>query len=171
MRAAEEEDFREFMQSRWPQLVRLAFGLTGDRGHAEDLAQTALAKAYAAWPKVSRAADPDPYVRRILVNSHNRRFRKRRVGEADGSQLPEIPLPDPAGDLAESAGVRTDLLAALGQLPPRQRAVVVLRYWFDLTETQAAEVLQCSVGNVKSQSSRALAKLREDARLVEGGLR
>lgn len=159
-----EAEFREFMLGRWPSLVRFAYGLTGDRGHAEDLAQTALAKAYASWPRVSRADDPDAYVRRILVNANNSRFRKRRVDERSGTHLPDAPVADPAHDVAE----RSALLAALMELPPKQRAVVLLRYWDGLTETQVAAVLGCSVGNVKSQASRALAKLRTSTQLQEG---
>jgi DNA-directed RNA polymerase specialized sigma24 family protein len=122
------EDFGAFAGSRWPGLVRLAFGLTGDRWAAEDIAQATLARAYVAWRRVSRADDPDAYL----------------VGE------------------------RTTLLAALRQLPPRQRAVVVLRYWEDLTDAQIAATLGCSPGTVRSQLSRALAKLRENPVLGEG---
>src|SRR4029077_18907683 len=121
-----DEDFSAFATSRWPGLVRLAFGLTGDRWLAEDMAQTALARAYVAWRRVSRADDPDAYVRRILVNASNRRFRKRRVTEQPG-ELPETPVDSPADLVSERAA----LLAALHQLPPRQRAVIVLRYWED----------------------------------------
>src|ERR1700759_1247271 len=79
-----DAEFREFMVSRWGGLVRFAYGLTGDRGHAEDLAQTALAKAYASWPRVRGADDLDAYVRRILINANHRRFRKQRVSEHSG---------------------------------------------------------------------------------------
>ena len=89
------EDFSAFALSRWPGLVRLAFGLTGDRWLAEDIAQTALARAYVAWRRVSRADDPDAYLRRILVNASNRRFRRRRVTEQSGD-LPEVAVEGPA---------------------------------------------------------------------------
>lgn len=161
-----DAEFREFMLGRWPALVRLAYGLTGDRGHAEDLAQAALARAYASWGRVRRAEDPDAYVRRILINLDHRRFRKRRVDEKPADLAPEPAVPDPTGRVDQ----RSDLLAALRDLPPRQRAVVVLRYWDGLTEAQAAAVLGCSVGNVKSQASRALAKLRTSARLRDGSV-
>jgi len=157
------EDFSAFATSRWPGLVRLAFGLTGDRWMAEDIAQTALAKAYVAWRRVSRADDPDAYLRRILVNTSNRRFRRRRVTEQPGDP-PETAVDGPAELVSERAA----LLAALRQLPPRQRAVVVLRYWEDLTDAQIAAALGCSPGTVRSQLSRALAKLRTSTALGEG---
>jgi RNA polymerase sigma-70 factor (sigma-E family) len=158
------QDFSAFATSRWPGLVRLAFGLTGDRWLAEDIAQTALARAYVAWPRVSRADDPDAYLRRILVNASNRRFRRHRVAEQPGDP-PERPVDGPA----DLVGERAALLAALHELPARQRAVIVLRYWEDLTDTQIAGALGCSPGTVRSQLSRALAKLRESPALGEGG--
>src|SRR6266568_3829064 len=157
------EDFSAFVMSRWPGLVRLAFGLTGDRWAAEDIAQATLARAFVAWRRVRRADDPDAYLRRILVNTSNRRFRRRRVAEQPGDP-PETAVEGPA----DLVGERAALLAALRQLPPRQRAVVVLRYWEDLTDTQIAAALGCSPGTVRSQLSRALAKLREDPALGEG---
>ena len=164
VRPAEDEEFREFMASRWPGLVRLGYGLTGDRGLAEDLAQSALAKAYASWARVRRADDPDAYVRRILINANSNRFRKRRVSEHSAEQVPETGVMD----AADSFDQRSVLIAALMELPPRQRAVVVLRYWEDLSEAQVASIMGCSVGTVKSQASRALARLRTSAQLVEG---
>ncbi|ACU69222.1 RNA polymerase, sigma-24 subunit, ECF subfamily [Catenulispora acidiphila DSM 44928] len=165
-RGIEEAEFREYMVSRWGGLVRFAYGLTGDRGHAEDLAQTALAKAYASWSRVRRADDPDAYVRRILINANHRRFRKRRVDEHAG---PGAAAREPVvTDGTAAFDQREALVAALMELPPKQRAVVVLRYWDGLTETQAATVLGCSVGTVKSQASRALAKLRTSTQLQDG---
>ncbi|MEY9904036.1 RNA polymerase sigma-70 factor (sigma-E family) [Catenulispora sp. MAP12-49] len=165
-RADDEAEFGEYMVSRWGGLVRFAYGLTGDRGHAEDLAQTALAKAYASWPRVRRADDPDAYVRRILINTNHHRFRKRRVDEHSG-QAPAEPA---VTDGTAAFDQREALVAALMELPPKQRAVVVLRYWDGLTETQAATVLGCSVGTVKSQASRALAKLRTSTQLQDGSV-
>lgn len=150
------EDFSAFAASRWPGLVRLAYGLTGDRWTAEDVAQATLARAYVAWRRVSRADDPDAYVRRILINTSNRRFRKHRVIEQPGA-IPESAADGPA----DLIGDRATLLAALRVLPPRQRAVVVLRYWADLTDSQAAAALGCSPATVRSQLSRALVRLRD----------
>ncbi|MER7176897.1 SigE family RNA polymerase sigma factor [Streptomyces mesophilus] len=157
MRADEEDGYREFVRAFWPRLVRTAYLLTGDLHHAEDLTQTALAKAYRSWRKVSRSDRPEAYVRKMLVTCNSDRFRKRRVGE----HLTAIP-PDVAGshDPAAQVDDRGSLLAALAQLPPRQRAVVVLRYWEDLSESEVAEALGCSAGTVKSQAAKGLAKLR-----------
>jgi RNA polymerase sigma-70 factor (sigma-E family) len=160
------EDFSAFAVSRWPGLVRLAFGLTGDRRAAEDIAQATLARAYVAWRRVRRADDPDAYLRRILVNTSNRRFRGRR-GAGQPGDPPETAVEGPA----EHVGERTTLLAALRQLPPGQRAVVVLRYGADLTDAQIAAALGCSPGTVRSQLSRALAGLREDPARREGDQR
>jgi RNA polymerase sigma-70 factor (sigma-E family) len=162
----DREQFREFMESRWPGLVRLGYALTGDRWLAEDLAQTALARACTSWWRVRRADDPDAYVRRILINASNSHFR-RRSPPVDARGLREAPLPDPAA----LAGQRSDLMAALRGLPPRQRAVIVLRYWGDLTDAQVAALLGCSEGTVRSQAWRALAKLRVSPALVDGDSR
>jgi RNA polymerase sigma-70 factor (sigma-E family) len=164
---ADDEEFREFMHSRWPGLVRLGYSLTGEWAAAEDLAQTALAKAYASWSRVRRADDPDAYVRRILVNANHSRFRRRRVAEHSVEAPPEVGIEDQSGTVDE----RSWLVAALRQLPPKQRSVVILRYCEDLSETQVAAVLGCSVGNVKSQASRALARLRASDELAEGSMR
>jgi len=166
-----DAEFREFMAGRWPDTVRLAYGLTGDLGHAEDLAQTALAKAYASWARVRRSANPDAYLRQIVLNENRNRFRKRRVTEWLTGRLPEPGHPDGPGGPDSGAGHddRLALLAALRTLGPRQRAVVVLRYWAGLTETEVAAALGCSAGTVKSQAARALATLRKSAELVEEG--
>lgn len=160
------DEFTEFMTGRWPAFVRFGYGLTGDVGLAEDLAQTALARAYAAWPRVRRTADPDAYVRRIMVNSNRNRFRGRRVPEFLTGSPPELAAACQIdGDDVAAAG---ELRAALLSLPAGQRAVVVLRYWMDLSEAETAATLGCSVGNVKSQAARALAKLRASGELVNG---
>jgi RNA polymerase sigma-70 factor (sigma-E family) len=161
-----EAEFAEFMHGRWSALVRLGYGLTGDQGLAEDLAQTALARAYASWPRVRRAGSPDAYVRRIMLNANHSRFRKRRVREQLTDRIPETGAAEDSGRPDD----RSALVAALMRLPAGQRAVVVLRYWMDMTETEVAEALGCSVGNVKSQASRALAKLRVSQDLAEGRL-
>ncbi len=166
MDAAADAEFSDFMHGRWTQLVRLGYGLTGDMQLAEDLAQTAFARAYASWGRVRRADNPDAYLRRIVVNSNSSRFRKVRVGEVLTETVPDLVA---TVDEADRRGERDALVTALMQLPYGQRAAVVLRYWLDLTETETAAILGCSVGNVKSQASRALAKLRRNAALLEGG--
>ena len=171
MSAQLDTEFREFMHGRWAAMVRLAYALTGDQGHAEDVAQAAFARAYASWPKVRRTGNPEAYVRRIVVNENRNRFRKQRVAE----RLTDVP-PEPGpgtgpgtADATSQYDERSALMAALRRLGPRQRAVVVLRYWLGLTEAEAAAELNCSVGTVKSQASRALATLRQSAELVDGG--
>ena len=171
MSARQDAEFREFMHARWPAMVRLAYGLTGDQGHAEDVAQAAFARAYASWPRVRRSGDPDAYVRQIVINENRNRFRKRRVAERLTDSPPESVLIDvPWTDAIREYDERSVLMTALQRLGPRQRAVIVLRYWLDLTEHETAAALNCSVGTVKSQASRALAALRQAAELVDGGL-
>jgi RNA polymerase sigma-70 factor (sigma-E family) len=149
--------FHDFVRSRWPALFRTAYLLTADRHEAEDLVQTALTKAYRSWRRVTRSDNADAYVRRILVTCQKDRFRKRRVSQWLTGAPPE-PV-DPVDPLAAS-DERQRLMAALATLPKRQRAVVVLRYWEDLPEAEVAAMLGCSTGTVKSQASKALAKLR-----------
>jgi RNA polymerase sigma-70 factor (sigma-E family) len=159
-----DDEFAEFMLGRWSGLVRFGYGLTGDLGFAEDLAQTALTRACASWPRVRRADNPDAYVRKIMINSNRSRLRKRRVTEVLTESPPDLAPSRPAN----GQDGRPELIAALQRLPTGQRAVVVLRYWMDLTEAETAAALGCSVGNVKSQAARALAKLRMSADLVDG---
>jgi RNA polymerase sigma-70 factor (sigma-E family) len=168
-----DDEFDGFMRGRWPAMVRLAYALTGDVGHAEDLAQAAFARAYASWGRVRRAGDPDAYVRRIVINEHRSRFRKHRVAEELRGDLTETLA---GASQQQGPEEQQALLDALRSLGPRQRAVVVLRYWLDLSEAETAAALNCSVGTVKSQASRALATLRKttavrDEDIVEGGLR
>jgi RNA polymerase sigma-70 factor (sigma-E family) len=165
--AESDEQFREFMRGRWPAMVRLAYGLTGDLGHAEDVAQAAFARAYASWARVARTGDPDAYVRRIVINENNSRFRSRRVAERLVDAVPE-PSGLRAADTADALSDSEALLKALRRLGPRQRAVIVLRFWLDMSEAETAAALNCSVGTVKSQASRALAALRGSAELMEG---
>lgn len=168
MQAEQEDRFQEFVRARWSHLVRTAYLLTGDAHHAEDLTQTALAKAYRSWRRVARTDNPEAYVRRMLVSCNSDRFRKRRVPESLTAAPPEVAGRDEVYSLADE---RSTLLGALAQLPPKQRAVVVMRYWEDLSEAEVAEVLGCSTGTVKSQASKGLAKLRTYpglARVAEG---
>ena len=169
MSAESDEEFGDFMRGRWPAMVRLAYGLTGDLGHAEDVAQAAFARAYASWSRVARTGDPDAYVRRIVINENNTRFRRRRVAESLVDAVPEPSGPRSA-DTADALGDSAALLKALRKLGPRQRAVIVLRFWMDMSEAETAAALDCSVGTVKSQASRALAALRGSAELMEGEL-
>lgn len=158
----EREGFDAFVAARSTSLLRTAYLLTHDRGLAEDLLQTALAKAWFAWDRIE--GTPEAYVRRILVNTYSSWWRRRWNGEEATAELPER---GPVGsDGPGRIDQRTDLWRALGLLPRRQRAVVVLRYYEDLSEREVADLLGCSVGTVKSQASRALAKLRLDPTLT-----
>ncbi|MFH8498292.1 SigE family RNA polymerase sigma factor [Streptomyces coeruleorubidus] len=166
MQAELEGQFQDFVRARWSRLVRTAYLLTGDVHHAEDLTQTALAKAYRSWRRIARTDNPEAYVRRMLVSCNSDRFRKRRVTEALTAAPPERAGGDEAVGRVEERG---SLLAGLALLPAKQRAVVVLRYWEDLSEAEVAEVLGCSPGTVKSQASKGLAKLRAYPGLVREG--
>lgn len=168
---SEDADFSELVYSRWSRLVRLAYGFTGDVGLAEDLAQTALANAYVSWSRLQRADDPDRYLIRILINAHRGGFRKRRLAERSSGALSADQARELAVDPTGAVDDRGAIMAALATLPARQWEVIVLRYWLDLTEAQVAALLDCSVGNVKSQASRALAKLRLSPELQEWGSR
>ena len=152
MRSAEE--FVEFAQAALPRLRRTAFLLCGDWHTAEDLTQTALANVFASWRRIRHPEAAHAYAMRTLVNAYLAERRLKRVGEVLTTRLPERP--------AESSmlEMRMVVLDALATLPPRGRAVVVLRYWQDLSVDQAAIALGCSPGTVKSQSARALRKLR-----------
>jgi RNA polymerase sigma-70 factor (sigma-E family) len=150
-------EFDEFVVARSPALLRTAYLLTRDVQLAEDLLQTALTKAWFAWTRID--GDPEPYVRRILVTSSVSWWRKRWTHETPTGVVPER-----ATGAEPSVDVH-DLMEALGRLPRRQRAVVVLRYVEDRTEADTAALMGCSVGTVKSQCSKALAKLRADVAL------
>jgi RNA polymerase sigma-70 factor (sigma-E family) len=154
-------DFDDFFRATWPRLYRTAYAVAGDAASAEDALQGAYVKAYASWRRVSRAEHPEAYVRRIVVNeilgTRRRAWWQRERPHAS---------PEPPGQVAPpDAGVveRDAVWVAVRALPPRQRAVIVLRYYEDLSEEQIAETLGCSRGTVKSQASAALSTLRRDA--------
>ena len=151
--AGGREDFEAFVAARYAALLRTAYLLTGDHHDAEDLLQQTLVRAVGAWGRID--GDPEPYVRTILVRQNVSRWRVRRWRELTTDQLPERPAGGPDPD------DRVLLHRALGTLAPRQRAVIVLRYFEDLTEAQTAEALGIAVGTVKSQARDALRRLRE----------
>ena len=156
---ADETEFDAFVVARSPGLLRTAYLLMGDQQGAEDLLQTALAKAWFAWRRIEW--EPEAYVRRIMATTSASWWRRRWIAETPTSQLPETDVPPEA----ELAAERNDLWLALRHLPPRQRAVVVLRYLEDRSEVETAQLLGCSRGTVKSQAAKALAKLRVDPAL------
>ncbi|WP_286158458.1 SigE family RNA polymerase sigma factor [Streptomyces sp. CB03911] len=158
-----DDEFRAFMSNRWPSLLRTAYLLSGSHHDAEDLAQGALATAYAKWSRVRRSDDVAAYVRRIMVHQHIDRFRRRTAREWLTDRLPHSPVADQSARVAEH-GV---LVAALAGLPARQRAAVVLCYFEDMTHAQVAAVLGTRTGTVRGQISRALARLRENGALAD----
>jgi RNA polymerase sigma-70 factor (sigma-E family) len=159
---ASAREFGEFVAERGHVLFRSAYALTGDRHAAEDLLQNALAKAVLHWRQID--SDAEAYIRRILYRDFISAWRWRiRRPERVAADLPDVGVP---GDHAAETVQRLMLYAAIRRLPPRQRAVLVLRYLEDLSEQQVAEVIGCSVGTVGSQLSRALARLRGDPALA-----
>ncbi|MEU6023339.1 SigE family RNA polymerase sigma factor [Micromonospora sp. NPDC047134] len=151
-----EEEFRDFVTARSSALLRTAYLLTGDWGTAEDLLQTALTKTYLAWKRLGGIEAIEPYTRRVMINTSTSWWRRRWHGERPTEVLPERP----AADEIEQQLNRDALWRHLRALPARQRAVLVLRFYEDLSEAQAAALLNISTGTVKSQTSRALATLR-----------
>ena len=151
-----EDEFREFVAARSAALLRTAYLLAGDWATAEDLLQTALTKTYLAWKRLGGIEAVEPYARRVLVNTSTSWWRRRWHGER-----PTEVLPERAGvDEIEQQLDRDLLWRHLRALPARQRAVLVLRYYEDMSEAQTAAMLDISPGTVKSQASRALATLR-----------
>ncbi|MFE9453040.1 SigE family RNA polymerase sigma factor [Streptomyces sp. NPDC006739] len=157
--------FTSYVRDRRPLLLRTARSLTANPCDAEDLLQTALTKTYVAWERIEDHRALDGYVRRALLNTRTSQWRKRRVDEFVCDELPEPEPPAVGDDAAERQALHDAMWRAIMKLPARQRAMVVLRYYEDLSEAQTAEVLGVSVGTVKSAVSRALGKLREDPEL------
>jgi RNA polymerase sigma-70 factor (sigma-E family) len=156
MRAADDADFTAFVAGSSRRLLGLAYLLTGDVYAAEDLLQGALERTYRSWSRVNRDGVPEAYVRQALVNAATDRWRRRKgvveVEHVDGR------LSEPDG--SEQTAARDALMRAVRELSAGQRAVLVLRYFEGLTETQTAAVMGCSIGTVKSQHARAMSRLR-----------
>jgi RNA polymerase sigma-70 factor (sigma-E family) len=165
--ARRDDDFVAFVDARSTALLRTARLLTaGDQHAAEDLVQTALEKAYVAWPRIERKGAQEAYVRSIMTRAAIDRTRQRtRRGEVVTDQVPDVPV--------HQAGPedRDHVFGLLELLSPRQRAVVVLRYYDDLSEAQIAEALGCSAGAVKSHASRAMAVMRAHSTDLSGAHR
>jgi RNA polymerase sigma-70 factor (sigma-E family) len=157
------DTFAEFVVARSPRLLRTAYLLTHDWATAEDLLQSSLLRAWSAWKRID--GDPEPFVRRIMVNLYSSWWRRKWRGEQPFGELPESTSDDHATDVS----ARDQVWRALGRLPRRQRAVLVLRYFEDLPEAEIASVLGVSPGTVKSQAAKALAKLRLDESLLTQG--
>lgn len=148
-------DFESYAAARRTHLRRIAYLLCGDWDRAEDLVQDALARLFVHWRRASRADNVDAYVRRTLVNAYLADQRRPWRRDLISSTVPDTAV------AAHEAGRRDELRAALAGLGASQRVVVVLRYWDDLSVAETAAALNCSTGNVKSQSARGLARLRE----------
>jgi RNA polymerase sigma-70 factor (sigma-E family) len=159
------QDFTEFVESRSQTLWRAAWLLTGDASLAEDLLQTALAKTWPHYAKVSRTGSYEAYVRRTIFTTYASWWQRKWRGE-----VPTEHLPERAGR-GDDVDLSLDVRTALAHLSPKQRAVVVLRYFEDLTEAETAVELGCSVGSVKTHHSRALARLRASGLLERIGSR
>ncbi|MFG1705817.1 SigE family RNA polymerase sigma factor [Nonomuraea sp. M3C6] len=155
---ADRAIFQDFVVARSDRLLRTAYLLTRDWGTAEDLLQESLAKAWFAWPGIE---EPEAYVRRVLVTTYTSWWRRRWRRE-----LPSDHLPDPGAHDAVG-GEGEELWQAVGRLPAKQRAVIVLRFYEDLPVTEVARLLDCQEGTVKSQTAKALAKLRVDESIVK----
>jgi RNA polymerase sigma-70 factor (sigma-E family) len=149
-------DFDSYVTERWSAVVRVGYLLCGDVMIAEDLAQTAFVRLHRHWRRVSAGGPPDAYVRRIVVNLAARRWRRRQPEQLVASP-PEAPL---AADEYAVLDQRDEIWRALRTLPPRMRAVLVLRYYEGLTERETALSLGCAVGTVKSQTSQGIRRLR-----------
>jgi RNA polymerase sigma-70 factor (sigma-E family) len=171
-RSAVGPTFEEYVAARSVFLHHTAWLLTGDHHRAEDLVQTALGKTWPRWSQIAVSGEGsyDAYVRKVMITTYISWWRRRWTAESPTETLPETSTSssDPA---LEGADRRRDLVAALALLPRGQRATLVLRYFHDLTEAQTAEALGCSIGTVKSQTSRALATLRTSPALAEEGAR
>ncbi|GAB1694275.1 SigE family RNA polymerase sigma factor [Krasilnikovia sp. M28-CT-15] len=153
-----EADFCEFVRSRTPALLRTGFLLTGDRHLAEDLVQDALARTHRAARRLADEGHFEAYTRTAMYHLHVSRWRRSRITESLPGELTDTA--HPAGDHSDRVSLQVALHQALGRLTRRQRAVLVLRYFEDRSEAEAAELLSCSVGTIKSQTSKALARLR-----------
>lgn len=160
MRVEQEREFVAFVEAVSPRLLASAWLLTGDADAAQDLVQETLARLYVRWRRV-RGGNPTAYARRVLTNLHTDRWRNRRR---------EVLVAEPVESAGDDphAGRHVDVVRALQKLPPREREVVVLRHYLDLSEEATADSLGVSVGTVKSSASRGLGKLREILREGDG---
>jgi RNA polymerase sigma-70 factor (sigma-E family) len=152
-----DEGFAAYVRERGEHQLRVAVLLTGDWHAAEDLVQASLVKLYRAWPRLDTRADPDAYLRRIMINTHRSWWRARWRRETPAAMLPERPAGD---DLADRQAAGAVVRQALARLPRQQRAVLVLRYCEDLPEAEVAALLGCTAGTVKTHAHRGLRALR-----------
>jgi RNA polymerase sigma-70 factor (sigma-E family) len=157
---SQDSEYEQFVRARTSALLRCAYLLTGDQYLAEDLVQEALARTHLSWRDLHAAGNAEAYTRKIMYRLQISVWRRRRFKETYHDGMPE---PRAAGDLANDISMRLSMRRALRLLSARQRAVIVLRYFEDRTEAEAAEVLGIAVGTVKSTAAHALEKLRASA--------
>lgn len=155
----DDSEFERWASARYRGLLHVAYLLTGDRDSAQDLVQTALVKTHLAWRRVEQS--PDAYVRRVMVTTRTDWWRRQSWREVATADVPDRPSPED-----RSTDQRDALLRALQALPPRQRTLVVLRHYLQLSEAECAGLLGCSVGTVKSTTSRGLERLRQSPSLA-----
>jgi RNA polymerase sigma-70 factor (sigma-E family) len=166
---ARDADYADFVRSRTHALLRSAYLLTGDQHLAEDLVQEALARTHRAWDRLERAGNAEAYARKVMYHTQVSLWRRPKVAESLPGELPDRPGRHD-GDPADAAGTRVLLRRALLSLSPKQRAVIVLRYFEDHTEAEAAQLLGVSTSTVKTQCARGLDRLRTllgDLRILE----
>ncbi|MFG2071712.1 SigE family RNA polymerase sigma factor [Nonomuraea maritima] len=156
MNNEQKRDFADFVSARSDSLIRLAYVLTNDQYAAEDLLQTALTKTAGRWTKIRD--NPEAYVRKVMYHEQVSRWRSPRWGR---EKVVESPPERMTGDRTAQVDDHLTLQQALRALPPRKRAVLVLRYYEDLPESEVAKIMGCSVGTVRSQAHHAIARLRE----------
>lgn len=156
-----ETDFTAYVRARQDGLTRFAYLVSADAESAKDLVQIALTKAYLRWDRICELEAPDAYIRRIIINEHlswwRKAWRRREVTSSPLVEISDLAATDPPSHDAE-------LWAHIARLPPMQRAALVLRYYEDLSEAQTAEFLGCSIGSVKTHTSRAMDRLRSTLR-------
>lgn len=158
MRNADDEGFERFVRARYPELLRFGRALTGDVDKGADLVQEALVRTLTAWSRVEGRGDPEGYVRRVMVNRNISVWRRLRLDHEARPQLNHVDELDVA--------TRLDIWAAVRELPPRQRTVIALRFFAELPVDQTAALMNCTAGTVKSQTAKAVRRLR----LALGGL-
>lgn len=161
-----EPTFEEYVTGRGPALLRLAYLLCADRHLAEDLTQDVLLRVHGHWRRVAALDHPDAYVKRMLLNEYLSWRRRRSSGELPVAPDPDAPAAPVDGDLGERVAAREAAWHLLATLPRRQRAVLVLRFYEDLTDAQIAAALGCTAGTVRSQAARGLATLRDHPALL-----
>jgi RNA polymerase sigma-70 factor (sigma-E family) len=161
---ADTDEFAHFVETKSRQLQRAAWLLCGNWSSAEDLTQTTLFAVWTHWAEIRRTDSPQIYAHRVLVNAYLRGSRRRWTGEMPSAEVPDGP---DLVDETERVELREGLLRALGKLPPRQRSVLVLRYFLDQPERSVATLLGCSTGAVKSHSAKAIATLRKSDLLAD----